>query len=204
MAFGISGIAAGSFLAMTPFVLMHFKSSLPYMATPRRKIVLALKTLEQRVQQQQNKRSIVGHEKPRLRLTDMGSGDGEAILVAAQRGWIATGVEMNPTLWAVSMLRILGLKSEERNRARFVRGDMFSQDISSSDAIIIFGVKPLMPAIADKIRNEAKPGAFVISYRFLLPLGDQCGQIDAEIIKDQEDMRIYQLRKKQLSNSTDS
>lgn len=196
IALGVSGIAVGSFLATTPFVLMHFKSSLPYMATPRRKVVLGLKAVEQRLtfqqQQQSTSSNAAVNSQIRLHFTDMGSGDGEAIFAAVRRGWVADGVEMNPTLWAISQLRKFFLLSrEERGRATFLCGDMFRQNLSSTDCIMIFGVKPLMTAIAHKIKKEARPGTYILSYRFKLPLD----QIHADIIIDQDDMRVYQVKK---------
>ena len=192
IALGISGIAAGSFLASMPFILMQLKSSLPYMATPRRKIVLALKEVEHRMMLKQNRSPNTGASNQRqLIFTDLGSGDGEAILAAVERGWVATGIEMNPTLWAVSMIRkICHLSREERSRATFRCGDFFNQNVSLSDAIMIFGIKPLMPSITQKIRSEAKSGAYILSYRFKLPFD----QTDADLLLDQEDMRVYQLK----------
>lgn len=199
VALGISGVAVGSFLASIPFVVMQFKSSLPYMATPSRKVVLGLKAVEERLlfqprqhwQEQSSPDSSNSHVIQRLHFTDMGSGDGEAIFAAVRRGWVATGVEMNPTLWAISQTRkFLSLSSEERRRATFLRGDMFHQSLSSTNCIMIFGVKPLMADIAQKINTEAKPGTYILSYRFQLPLD----KVHAKIVMEQEEMRVYQVK----------
>ncbi len=74
------------------------------------------------------------------------------------------------------------------------------------------GVKPLMPKIAEKIKNECQAGTFVMSYRFLIPCSqineNECeikikrtelhteedqGILDASLVYDQDEMRIYQL-----------
>jgi hypothetical protein len=198
VALGISGIAAGSFLASIPFVLMQFKSSLPYMTTPSRKVVLGLKAVEERLlfqqkqlRQQRSHSSSNFHVVRRFHFTDMGSGDGEAILAAVRRGWVATGIEMNPTLWAISQIRkFLMLSTEERQRATFLCGDMLHQNLSCTNCIMIFGVQPLMADIAQKINKEAEPGTYILSYRFKFPLD----KLNANIVIEQEEMRVYQVK----------
>lgn len=75
-----------------------------------------------------------------------------------------------------------------------------------------------MPKIAKKISDECQPGTYVMSYRFLIPCKQVAiegvtdhmkgenqensklhakeelpGKLDATLIYDQEEMRIYQL-----------
>ena len=60
-----------------------------------------------------------------------------------------------------------------RKLSNFVWGDMWSQKIGEADVVMVFGVRPLMPRIAQKIGSECKPGTYVMSYRFRIPhLGD--------------------------------
>jgi hypothetical protein len=77
---------------------------------------------------------------------------------------------------------------------------------------MVFGVNSLMPRIADLIQNECQRGAFVMSYRFRVPLlnKDQRGIInkqdgvkarnesitegvDASLIYEEEEMRVYEI-----------
>ena len=78
-----------------------------------------------------------------------------------------------------------------------------------------------MPKIAEKVRNECRPGTYVLSYRFLIPCMDESGvnenissinnnrkkhleriketkdentSLDAMLVYDKEEMRIYELR----------
>jgi len=46
---------------------------------------------------------------------------------------------------------------------------MWKMKIHDADAVMIFGVKPLMGDIANKIERECQPGTFVMSYRFHIP-----------------------------------
>jgi hypothetical protein len=69
-----------------------------------------------------------------------------------------------------------------------------------------------MPMIAGKINQECKPGTFVMSYRFLIPCienaendtaqksNDQ-DKLDASLIYDKDEMRIYQLRSTGIKSS---
>ena len=177
VAFGVAALAGGSILAMAPFVLMYAKSSLPYMATPRRKVVEALVFMENELPNKIGK----------WHFTDLGSGDGEAVLAASKRGWNAKGIEMNPTLWTISMVR----RMFQWSNARFICGDMFSHRIPpSNDAVMIFGIQPLMSRVEQKLATEARVGSYVMAYRFELPLR----RLDAKVVYHKEDMRIYQIR----------
>jgi hypothetical protein len=155
----------------------------------------------------------------------LGSGDGETVLAAAGSvGWKATGIELNSTLWAISSIRRLFSNKFIRTNSNFLWGDLWKYDIGEADAVMIFGVKPLMSRIANKIAKECKPGTYVMSYRFCIPLlGPDChdvgngkeevvakdvnvngttttmtipaaGGLAADLIYDKEEMKIYQLR----------
>ena len=74
-------------------------------------------------------------------------------------------------------------------------GDMWRFDaVRDADAVMIFGVRPLMPLVARKLRAEARPGACVLAYRFEVPLGTGPEELDAALIYDREEMRVYQMR----------
>ena len=170
---------------MFPFVWMQLKSPLPYMSTPKRKVLLALEAIALHRRKPLNKNC----NKPSqiLKFYDLGSGDGEAVLAVAKTpGWDATGIELNYTLWSLSNLRryAMGAKqffipttsgSPYHNQnlfynCRFWWGDFWTFSIKDADAVMIFGVTPLMSRIAEKIQKECKPGTFVLAYRFRLPI----------------------------------
>jgi hypothetical protein len=203
-----------------PFVWMQLKSPLPYMSTPRRKVLAALEEISIR-------RGLHGNDKLKertkaLQYFDLGSGDGETVLAAASLpGWDATGIELNYTLWSISNMRrftmgasqLLFPRSSSQNifpKCRFRWDDFWNVCIEDADAVMIFGVTPMMPRIADKIRKECKPGTFVLAYRFRLPIGHPMHQhgnvserdreqsksdqnLNASLIYDKDEMRIYQI-----------
>lgn len=214
---------AGSLLLISPFVFMQLRSELPYMSTPRRKVLKALECVLNRQGGggggSNRQRLISSKEVTRRRRNfyDIGSGDGEAVLAAAGAGWNATGIELNPTLWMISQLRrILFSPSHVRRRSRFILGDMFKHNIQSADAVMIFGVRPLMPRIASKIAKECKAGTCVLSYRFRIPtiqgemvnnndedeIDDRVlddnnnAMLDATMVFDDEEMRVWAINAK--------
>ena len=199
----------GSFVCVVgmtaPFVLSQIRSPLPFMATPRAKVARALRYISSRDAANAGRAKQVGR---RREFVDLGSGDGTAILAAASQGYKATGFELNSSLWIISSLR--RLLSRHRSNAQFVLGDMFGAKsrkiLRSADIVMIFGVKPLMPKIAKLVHVECRPGSYLFAYRFPVPLDthgkksgeqtremDQASGIDAELIYDEEEMRIYQL-----------
>lgn len=223
----IGGCMAGTVALISPFIIMQLRSPLPYMATPRRKVLAALQEISKRKRKAQTRNTI--HLDPLqqpqaqpvklkpLRYYDLGSGDGETVLAAAStQQWKATGIELNSTLYFISALRRIFSPSPIRNSSTFLLGDIWKQNISDADAVMIFGVKPLMPLIADKIASECRPGTFVMSYRFHVPLYSSVqgqvkvqkvntdktasggrngkGALGADLVYNLEEMRIYELR----------
>ena len=224
----IGGAFVGIMALTTPFVVMQLRSSLPYMATPRSKVERALKFISQRL-------VVASHEKSNtspimqktlknngaLNFVDLGSGDGTTILAAASLGWNATGMELNPTLWFVSSIRRIFSPRTIRRNSQLVMGDMFENEIAKkrlqgANCVMIFGVKPLMPKIADLVQRECRPGCLLMSYRFRVPLladeksivrkdggenhekggsvkTSSLGGINATLIYDEQEMRIYEI-----------
>lgn len=198
-------------------------------ATPRRKVERALKFISNRVASD-GKMMCSKHSPPmpmqqplkksgNLNFVDLGSGDGTTILAAASLEWNATGLELNPTLWFVSSIRRLFSPRSIRSNSKIVLGDMFENKVArkrlqKADCVMIFGVKSLMPKIADLVQRECQPGCFLMSYRFRVPLlADEgtatkrksdanpgkgstkkaLGGINASLIYDEEEMRIFLL-----------
>jgi len=229
------GLIGGTFVGImaftTPFVAMQLRSALPYMATPRRKVEKALKFASLRLasHEKSNGRSMRTQQNAisvgkwnTLNFVDLGSGDGTTILAAASLGWNATGLELNPTLWFISSMRRLFLPRTVRSKSQLVMGDMFENPIArerlrSADCVMIFGVKSLMPNIADLVQRECRPGCLLMSYRFRVPLlmsehntcarksdsnandrkkpsaNASSGVVNATLIYGEEEMHIYEL-----------
>jgi hypothetical protein len=169
-----------------PFVFI--KSPLPYMATPGHKVRQALEYI--------HKNREVGNSV----FVDLGSGDGEAVYQALRFGYSqAVGIELNFTLWAfASIRRKLFWPFEYQRRSRIIWGNFFSYNLREADAVMIFGVRPLMESISRKIASECRTGTHILAHRFPLHTNDSRGTntsgLDAKIIYYKEDMRVYKCR----------
>jgi hypothetical protein len=174
----------GTLALIAPFVLS--RSPLPYMATPGSKVRQALQHLSKQ-----------GHE--RGVFVDLGSGDGEAVYQAVRMGYRrAVGVELNFTLYALAQCRRLFWSRDERARSSFFCRNLFHYDIKQADAVMFFGVTPLLIAISEKVAKECREGTHILSYRFPLPLTTKDDDDDtretpyAKLVYDEEEMRIYE------------
>ena len=173
------------------------------MATRNPKHAVAIPPNQQH-QQQHTKKECYHYN-----FVDLGSGDGEAVYQALQQRHPftyhqATGIELNSTLWALSQLRrwlVWGV--EKRRRSSFFCRDMFTYPVCSpparrqsshengaesttihSTTVMIFGVKPLMTAISQKLARECVEGTHILAYRFPLPLLESSYENDTDETND--------------------
>ena len=92
---------------------------------------------------------------------ELGCGDGRLVRAAARRGAIAVGYELNPLLWLIAKLRVLGVQNAA---VRF--GDLWRVDLSSADVVLAFLVPRTMPRLHQKASRELKTSARLVSYIF--------------------------------------
>jgi len=163
-------LTAGSALLALQIPFMRVRT-LPFMATPVHKVRKALQSLP-----------------TRGTLVDLGSGDGSVVREAARLGYKSIGIEINSTLYLYSQVNRLFWQGS----AQFVRSDLFQYPLHDANVVFLFGVRPYMPRLSQKIAQECRPGTFVLSYRFGLPTGGK-DQAKAELIYDEEEMRIYEV-----------
>jgi SAM-dependent methyltransferase len=94
---------------------------------------------------------------------DLGSGDGRNVVAAAKRGARALGVEFNPDM--VELSERLARDAGVGDRAQFVRGDMFTADISKATVMALF----LLPSNMLQLRSKffaLAPGSRIVSNTF--------------------------------------
>ena len=96
---------------------------------------------------------------------DLGSGDGRTVIAAAKRGAVATGVEFNADMVALSN------RSAKRDgvtdKTKFIHGDIFKTDFSKADVLTLY----LLPSLNLKLRPtilDMKPGTRVVSHAFTM------------------------------------
>lgn len=90
-------------------------------------------------------------------LLELGCGDGKVLVAAAQKGYKAVGIELNPLLFVISWLRSLPY----RGQVRVIWGDYWRVDWPDSDGVFIFLVDKYMPKLDVKMKNYKKPLASV-------------------------------------------
>lgn len=97
-------------------------------------------------------------------LVELGSGDGRLLVAAAKRDAKVIGYEINPLLWLVSKLKLMGYTN-----AHVKLASLWKADLSGADVVVTFLVPRTMPKLATKLNKQLKPGATFISYAFDLP-----------------------------------
>ena len=94
---------------------------------------------------------------------DLGSGDGRTVIAAANRGAKALGIEYNPDM--VELSRRRAAEEGVRDKATFVRADIFNSDFSQATVLTMF----LLPELNLRLRPiilTMKPGTRVVSNSF--------------------------------------
>lgn len=209
------GVVSGISLLVGLQFPFLFPKSAPYMATPGPKIRHALQFLNEtrrarpaRARDNTQLSSQQPNEKKRPLFVDLGSGDGQAVYEAARLGYRAIGIEFNWTLWAFSSIRRqLFWTPQEKALSTFLRQDFHSFNLRDADTIMIFAIPKTMPVLGTKIQVECAPGTDVLAYRFGIPLAVEKStdvnspenqirnaRLNADLIYDREDMRIYRTK----------
>jgi len=98
-------------------------------------------------------------------LYDLGCGDGRVILAAEKFGFRARGFELSLYSYLKAWLKI----KISRSRAEVRRRDFFKENLSQADAVFMFLTGRALVKLGQKLKQELKPGATVISYGFALP-----------------------------------
>lgn len=103
--------------------------------------------------------------KPGEHVVDLGCGDGRIVIAAARVFQArATGIEIDPcrVLWARCWALIAGV----HKLVRIVWGDMYQSRVTLSDAnvVILFLSPDANFKLRDKLQQELRPGARIVSY----------------------------------------
>jgi len=97
------------------------------------------------------------------RVVDLGCGYGRVLALAKSIGAASVvGVEIDPVRWLVCAVRCF-------RKCKVVYGDMFKFNVSDADVVYIFQWPSVNARLAEKLRRELKPGAYVVSYMWEVP-----------------------------------
>ncbi|MFA6393457.1 MAG: hypothetical protein WCW25_01090 [Patescibacteria group bacterium] len=103
--------------------------------------------------------------RPGAEIYDLGCGDGSFLFEAERLGFRASGFELSPYPYFLSLLKKFRLKS----RVKISRKNFFKEDISRADAVFVFLIASIMTKVGEKLKKDLKPGTPVISYGFQIP-----------------------------------
>ena len=93
---------------------------------------------------------------------ELGSGDGRVVFEAAKLGAGATGIEQ-------SLLRVLYSRFKRIKNTNFLHGNIFSRTYSDADIIYIYLLHKGVRRLEDKLKQELKKGAVVITQTYHFP-----------------------------------
>ena len=97
---------------------------------------------------------------------DLGCGDGRIIVSAARKFQAkAVGIEINLILffWCQILTTVLGL----RKKVKLIYGNFFKVDLSNADLVICYLLQDTNDKLEEKLMNELRPSAKVLSNSFL-------------------------------------
>lgn len=103
--------------------------------------------------------------RPGEKLIDLGSGDGVVLIAAAKRGATAVGYEINPLLYAWSLLRT----RRYRKQITIYLRSYWRAQLPPADVIYTFLITHHMKQLDAKLSAELSRPARVVSYVFELP-----------------------------------
>lgn len=103
--------------------------------------------------------------KPGMRVVDLGSGAGRLLFLAAKRGAVSVGYELNPFLvWWTRLAAYC-----KRLRVTVRQQSLYDADLKNVDVVFAFLFPKPMIKLSEKLFRELKPGATIISYVFSIP-----------------------------------
>ena len=98
---------------------------------------------------------------------DLGSGDGKLLLLIANNGARAVGLEINPLLVLYTYLRFL--PSSVRSLIEVRWKNFWDYSFSDADALFVYLLPLRMKKLEEKIIKECRKGTRVISNSFMFP-----------------------------------
>lgn len=103
-------------------------------------------------------------DKEKIKIVDLGSGDGIIVFELAKAGYFVDGYELDFFLIMFSNFfkKILRLK----NKVNFYREDFLKVDFKKYDIFIAYLLPEIMDILEKKLEKEAKRGAIFISNSF--------------------------------------
>ena len=119
---------------------------------------------------------------PKLKVAEIGSGDGKAMIKIAEKGLAIDGYEINPFLVIIAKWKIK--QAGLTNLANVSWKNLWQVNYSKYDLVYVYGISRIMEDLGNKLEQELKPGAQVISVGFKIP--------NWQILDEEEQVYLYQ------------
>ena len=98
---------------------------------------------------------------------DLGCGDGRIVISAARdRGARGVGVEIDADL--VDRARVAARQAGVADRVRIEHGDLFGLDLREATVVMLYLGEDLNTRLWPKLKRELRPGARMVSHRFII------------------------------------
>jgi SAM-dependent methyltransferase len=101
------------------------------------------------------------------KIADLGSGDGKVVIALAKAGAEAHGYEINPLLVLLSRIKIK--KARLGKKAKIHWQNFWNAPLKNYDAIIFFQTKYIMEDLENKLKDELRAEARVVSNTWKFP-----------------------------------
>ena len=98
------------------------------------------------------------------RVVDLGCGDGRMVVAAAKAGAAGLGVDINPA--RIKEANANAKEAGVTDKVEFRIGNLFEQDISDRDVILMYLLTDINLRLRPKILETMKPGSRVVSHAF--------------------------------------
>jgi len=120
---------------------------------------------------------------------DLGSGDGQIVLAAAQQfGARGTGIEIDDDLVRLSSARIAGRGLG--SRARIIHGDFLDADLRPATIVTLYQLPAVNELLRPMLEAQLRPGARVVSLDFPVP-GWNPDRVETATLEDGSQHAIY-------------
>lgn len=111
---------------------------------------------------------------------DLGSGDGQALIIASKLGARGMGIEIDPIRVWVSKIWI-GLSGGSK-KIKIVRKNFFEVDLSDATVIFAYLVPKTLARLKPKFLKELKPGTRIVTFVY---------KIDLPLIAEDKKSEVY-------------
>jgi ribosomal protein L11 methylase PrmA len=95
---------------------------------------------------------------------DLGSGDGRIVILAAQRGARAVGVDLDPQ--RVREARANAQRANVGDRAEFRQGNLFDVNLAPATVVTLYLLPGVNLKLKPKLLKELRPGTRIVSHSF--------------------------------------